>query len=81
MVLFYFILFNNHNQQLQLAGDFLYCNPPVQQYGTLQWMQFENIEAVGYAHMNKLLHQWRAEQRLPAVAAAAFTPAAAAKPV
>ncbi len=50
--------------QLQLAGDFLYCNPPVQQYGTLQWMQFENIEAVGYAHMSKLLHQWRAEGRL-----------------
>jgi hypothetical protein len=61
--------------QLQMAGDFLYANPPVLQYGTLQWGKFEEIEQAGYEFMEAALKNWRKQGKLGLTQDTAFAPA------
>jgi hypothetical protein len=49
-----------------MEADFLYVKMPVDQYGTLQWGSFEQIEEAGYSHATALVAQWKNDKVLPA---------------
>ncbi|KAH8835604.1 hypothetical protein DL96DRAFT_70438 [Flagelloscypha sp. PMI_526] len=52
-------------EEAKNASNCLYVQMPVQDYGTLQFSKFEEIQVVGYNAAVQMLKQWEAEGRLP----------------
>ncbi|EGN93174.1 hypothetical protein SERLA73DRAFT_172324 [Serpula lacrymans var. lacrymans S7.3] len=52
-------------EDAKIAGGCLYMQMPVQEYGTLQFSKFEEIEKKGYHAAMELLSRWEDEGKLP----------------
>ncbi|KAI9454834.1 patatin-domain-containing protein [Russula earlei] len=52
-------------EEAKVTRGCLYMAMPVQEYGTLQWNKFEEIESKGYQEATKILERWEEEGKLP----------------
>jgi len=52
-------------EEAKVTRGCLYIAMPVQEYGTLQWGKFEEIQEKGYQAATKILEEWEEEGKLP----------------
>ncbi|KAH9050541.1 patatin-domain-containing protein [Lactarius hengduanensis] len=52
-------------EEAKVTRGCLYMAIPVQEYGTLQWGKFEEIQEKGYQSAMKILGEWEQEGKLP----------------
>ena len=52
-------------EEAKVAPGCLYIAMPVQEYGTLQFSKFEELQKIGYEAGLKALAKWDEEGRLP----------------
>ncbi|KAN0124895.1 hypothetical protein V8E52_001447 [Russula decolorans] len=52
-------------EEAKVTRGCLYMAMPVQEYGTLQWAKFEEIQERGYQAATKILEEWEGQGRLP----------------
>jgi len=52
-------------EEAKVTRGCLYMAMPVQEYGTLQWAKFEEIQERGYQAATKILEEWEEQGRLP----------------
>jgi len=52
-------------EEAKVTRGCLYMAMPVQEYGTLQWGKFEEIQEKGYQSAMRILGQWEQEGKLP----------------
>ncbi|KAI0049281.1 patatin-domain-containing protein [Auriscalpium vulgare] len=52
-------------EEAKVSRGCLYMAVPVQEYGTLQWSKYEEIQQKGYEEALKMLEKWEEEGKLP----------------
>jgi len=52
-------------EEAKVTRGCLYMAMPVEEYGTLQWAKFEEIQERGYRAATKILEEWEEQGRLP----------------